>query len=212
MRRRRPTLGTSTPATARPHQGRSIHDPIMGPGGPLRDTSVAATKDAVLDLQDRLIDARSRGYLALGDLPPDLLSEIRHRLSAVLSEAASALAKDEQRPADNTIEATISNRPRWNDRDQSLKQSPRDFFLAHYPDWQSMGLTGPILKRLDPVLYARLATHGNRYPQERIRLPTRAHTAFARYAKIVEADKTLTIEDMERIVRAVRRKTRKRRL
>lgn len=182
------------------------------PGVPAQDVSIPATKDAVLDLQGRLTQARSDGYTSLRALPPDLLAEIRALISAVVSEASSALLTAPSKTEDDQPAAVFADRAKWADRDETLQQSPREFFLTHYPDWQTGGLTGPLLRQLDPVLYSRLATHGNRYPLERIRLPSKAHAAFAQYSKLLTADSTLSIEDMERMVRAVGRKGRKRRL
>jgi hypothetical protein len=192
-------------------------------------------KNVANELYHQLLEAREHGHETIADLPPDLTRDIGLSLSALIEvstesreleatireQLESVLATLLPPTATGTVSVettqdevarAIGDRPRWRDRDRSLKQSPRDFFDAHYPDYTEIGLTWPDLLKHDPDLYHRLHVHQSRHKSDRIALLTKSQAALSRLDSIRKADPSLSLDDLAKIVQVAVRKGRKKQI
>jgi hypothetical protein len=192
-------------------------------------------KNVVTQLHGQLAEARERGCVTIGDLPPEVSHDIGVTLSTLIAASTesasleSAIRKQlvsallalvpeathrtpSTAPTSDRAARAIDGRPRWRDRDRSLKHSPRLFFDLHYPDYAEIGLMWPDLLKHDPELYRALHVHQNRHKSERIPLPTKSQAALTRLDNIRKANPDFPLDDLNRLIRVALRKTRKKTL
>lgn len=113
--------------------------------------------------------------------------------------------------SDSALATKIADRPRWSDRSRPRKQSAFEFFHAHYPDCAELRLTWVALTRHDPQLCKALRVHQYRNPSDHIPLLDKTQATIVRYQIKCTSGAAVSIEEVERVVRLLARK-RKRKL
>lgn len=107
---------------------------------------------------------------------------------------------------DAELAQRITDRPRWACRSPSDKQTPLEFFFAHYPDAAQIQLTWVALRRHDPSLYSGLQVHRSRNKLDDIPLLTKSQAIIARVAAKRCAGVPVSLDEAERLARFFKRK------
>ena len=183
--------------------------------------SIPDAKRMTYRVIDLFADASNLGYETIGEIPIELRQELQRYVAALYSDLArmnelelkevlsdcgaeKLFRENEERAVE------LSKRPRWSDRNPSLKQTPGDFFYQHYSDWHELGLSWAELRQLDYPLYNILMVQQSRGKIDRIPLPNRTKTVVDVLKGISLPDSSTPLASLAAAFRALARTDRKR--